>query len=134
MKVSEEMEAGLVLVGVQVKHYSQIIQLIFYSLKFTTAYFRKFVTKMGCIENLEYGISLDKLSIFDAGDVPTDLSLEESHEWLSLRVQDVLARKAIPFVVGGGNDQSFPNVCGLLEHLKQESGSEKVFVLCGRVQ
>ena len=43
---------------------------------------RKFASKMGCIENLEFGINLASVRVADSGDVPSELSLEDAHQHL----------------------------------------------------
>jgi len=59
--------------------------------------------------------------VFDSGDIGTidaegkPRELEEGHRLLTERVKFVVTHGGIPFVIGGGNDQSFPNVLGLLE-------------------
>jgi formiminoglutamase len=85
---------------------------------------------MGCLENLEFNISLKDIVIGDAGDIPTHLTLEQAHEELKLRVRAVMLGGSIPFVIGGGNDQSFPNVCAFMDILSQETGCAMVRVLC----
>lgn len=59
-----------------------------------------------------------KLKLSDAGDIPGGLTLEEGHSRLRAKVGSLLASGAIPFVVGGGNDQSFPNGSALLDQAK----------------
>lgn len=44
--------------------------------------------------------------------MPEGLSLEEAHDVLRKKVSEVVAKGGIPFIVGGGNDQSYPNACG----------------------
>lgn len=81
------------------------------------AKFRRFLRGMGAVKNVEYDVDLSTLRIRDAGDIPAGLALEEAHAALQKRVGEVLAAGGIPFVVGGGNDQSFPNVAALMAHL-----------------
>lgn len=62
------------------------------------------------------------IKITDGGDIENDgRSLEEMHAALTERVSAVIARGGIPFVVGGGNDQSYPNACGFLAHHSTEA-------------
>ena len=71
------------------------------------AAFRQFVGKMGCVVNREYRVDLSSIRIGDAGDIAPDAAtLEEAHAELRRVVRGILARGAIPFVVGGSNDQS----------------------------
>jgi arginase family enzyme len=44
--------------------------------------------------------------------------LESAHIALTARVAEAIRAGAIPFVVGGGNDQSYPNAAGLLSTLQ----------------
>lgn len=89
-------------------------------------YFRKHVMKMGTLENPEVGLDLRAhITISDAGDVAGD-SLEEAHANLAGTVGEILALGGVPFVVGGGNDQSWPNALGLL---REYSGKNSVAVI-----
>ena len=45
-----------------------------------------------------------------------DLELEEAHILLTKRVLEVLKSNGIPFIIGGGNDQSYPNASALLQY------------------
>ena len=75
---------------------------------------RKYLHKMGCVDNLEYGVNLDSLCICDYGDAEGQ-DFESSHRSLKAKVDGVLGKGGIPFIIGGGNDESFSNVCPLLE-------------------
>lgn len=92
--------------------------------------FRSFVPKIGTLVNNEFAVDLRPLKVLDFGDVPSELTLEEAHKTLSSKVADILASGGVPFVVGGGNDQSYANVSALLDHLKnsQKEGTEPVTV------
>lgn len=60
--------------------------------------------------------------ISDAGDVTgpsDDESLEAAHSALELTIRSILSGGGIPFVIGGGNDQSFANGLGLLSSLRK---------------
>jgi len=83
------------------------------------ARFRHWMGRFGTVNNPEYGIDLSRLILSDAGDLPEDLPLEEAHQALTEKVEAVLKQGGIPFVVGGGNDQSWPNARALLN---QSSG------------
>eukprot|EP00698_Gefionella_okellyi_P021077 TRINITY_DN671_c0_g1_i3.p1 TRINITY_DN671_c0_g1~~TRINITY_DN671_c0_g1_i3.p1 ORF type:complete len:246 (-),score=61.04 TRINITY_DN671_c0_g1_i3:328-1065(-) len=61
------------------------------------------------------------IKITDAGDIDASLELEEAHERLAELVGRVCARGGIPFVIGGGNDQSYPNACGAFQHPKAQA-------------
>lgn len=105
---------------------------------------RAALPSVGPVFNPELGIGLEKgvdrerhvdldeagedyLKIFDAGDVPSHLSLEDAHRFLERAVRDVLLRGQYPVVVGGGDDQSLPNVTAFLKTLVEERfrGSRK---------
>ncbi len=78
--------------------------------------FRSWVRRYGTVCNPEWEIDLSQITLADAGDVPPDLPLDQAHSVLTERVSAVLQAGGIPFVVGGGNDQSYPNACALLGH------------------
>merc|ERR1740122_900252 len=83
--------------------------------------FRKFCSKMGSLNNVEFGIDLSKrIDLFDCGDVKGS-SLEEAHENLRAEVSEILKQGHIPIVVGGSNDQSYPNARALLDNLTDRS-------------
>ena len=46
-----------------------------------------------------------------------DVELEVAHELLTEKIAQVIKAGAIPFVIGGGNDQSYPNALGLLKNV-----------------
>lgn len=79
---------------------------------------RSFLPKMGAAVNAERGVSLlgpEAPSVVDGGDVPAGLSLEAAHTALRAKVREVLSVGAIPFVVGGSNDQSSSNGLAFLD-------------------
>lgn len=63
------------------------------------------------------------LKIVDGGDISPNLSLETAHDQLRQKVQQVIRTGGIPFVVGGGNDQSYANACGLIDGLGKYVGN-----------
>ena len=77
--------------------------------------FRCWLEHLGSVHNPEKKIDLSSLTIVDAGDIPMLGSLEEAHSQLTHRVSAIIQAGGIPFVVGGGNDQSYPNACALME-------------------
>lgn len=87
------------------------------------AAFRSFVPKIGTIVNNEFGVDMRGLKVLDFGDVPTGVTLEEAHKTLTLKVSEILAAGGVPFVVGGGNDQSYPNASALLDHLQKTNAT-----------
>jgi arginase family enzyme len=86
---------------------------------------RRQLPRMGTLFNPEFGIDLrHALRISDAGDIAASdsaASLEQIHAALRARVASLVARGKVPFVVGGGNDQSFANASGLLDAKRGES-------------
>lgn len=78
--------------------------------------FRFWIRRFGTVANPEMEVDLSRLSITDAGDIPPKGSLEKAHKVLSAKIASILKAGGIPFVVGGGNDQSYPNASALLAH------------------
>ncbi|MFQ5482247.1 MAG: formimidoylglutamase [Nitrospinaceae bacterium] len=76
--------------------------------------FRAALGRYGSLRHPHLPLSLDTLSLTDAGDVPPGLTLEEAHIHLTRIVGEVLDKGGAPFVVGGGNDQSYANAKALL--------------------
>ncbi len=83
-------------------------------------YFRQFLGAMGALVNREYDVDLSSISIGDAGDVEGG-TLEEAHQNLRAKVRKLIQNGAIPFVVGGGNDQSYPNAAAMLDEWPDRS-------------
>ncbi|KAI9221047.1 hypothetical protein BC828DRAFT_382096 [Blastocladiella britannica] len=81
------------------------------------------VRKVGTVVNAEYdGVDLVKGVVIAAsgpGVDPTvkveEPTLEVAHASLQTRVAGTLQRGYVPFVIGGGNDQSYPNVRALMD-------------------
>jgi hypothetical protein len=67
------------------------------------------------------------IRVTDAGDINPGLSLEDAHRSLAEKIQCIINKGGIPFVVGGGNDQSFANADGLMRAVN----SGCVAVACG---
>lgn len=80
-----------------------------------------FLPKMGCVVNTEFDVDLSALRFGVAGVVDGEAAatLEDAHVLLLAKVKAVLDAQpsCVPFVVGGGNDQSFPNAMALLSHV-----------------
>lgn len=84
---------------------------------------RKFLPKMGAVVNPERGVDLRQaLDLYDAGDVGVGEPLEAAHEALRALVAEIVGKGLIPFVIGGGNDQSYPNAAGALDALADRDG------------
>ena len=75
---------------------------------------RAWLKRFGTVLNPEEGVDLSRLSVTDAGDISCELPLEEAHAALAGKVESILKNGGIPFVAGGGNDQSYPNASALL--------------------
>lgn len=84
---------------------------------------RPFIKKIGTVVNPELGISIDDLNIYDSGDilVKKPSNLENGHKLLEERIYSIIKNNSIPFVIGGGNDQSFPNAMGLLRNCNEDN-------------
>jgi len=76
--------------------------------------FRQWLCRYGTVDNPERDIDLSSLTVTDAGNITPELPLEEAHAELTRRVESILKNNGVPFVVGGGNDQSWPNARALL--------------------
>lgn len=76
------------------------------------------VQRTGALRNVEHGIDISALRVATVGDPKPHglfVALEEQHEQLTARVARAIATGAVPFVIGGGNDQSYANgepMCG----------------------
>jgi formiminoglutamase len=99
--------------------------------------FRRFVTSLGPTYNPEFDIDLRsglQGGVFDAGDVggeAEDVSLlrpvaglEDAHRSLEEAVALIIGCGKIPFVIGGGNDQSAANGRGALSFLHGEHNGD----------
>jgi formiminoglutamase len=82
---------------------------------------RKYFSRIGTIINPEFGYDAKQVKIVDAGDIEPGLELEKAHELLTTKVSQVIKSGGIPFVIGGGNDQSFPNALGMLLNRDREN-------------
>jgi formiminoglutamase len=83
--------------------------------------FRFWLKRFGSVFNPEKNTDLSSLTVTDAGDVPPEIPLEEAHAMLTEKVGSILDQGGLPFVIGGGNDQSYPNASALLHHRKNKS-------------
>jgi len=82
--------------------------------------FRKVSKRVGTVFNPEFDIDIVNSGVLlsDAGDIIGNLELEKAHQVLHEKVFKIISEGGIPFVIGGGNDQSYPNALGLLKHNK----------------
>lgn len=78
---------------------------------------RRFIPKTGPIINCEMGIDLSNFTISDYGNIEAP-DFEACHEKLRTKVLTVLNKphKPIPFIIGGGNDQSWSNGLAFLAY------------------
>jgi len=80
--------------------------------RYGPAKFLHFLKRMGSLQNDEYNVDLSSLKLtyhmVNLDDVEED-DLEEAQRQLTAAVIEVLSSGGLPFVVGGGNDQSFAN-------------------------
>lgn len=76
------------------------------------------LTQRASASNVEFGVDINDLHVAVQDDPTprTDGNLEEAHRELEERVGRALGAGAVPFVIGGGNDQSYPNAAALLAH------------------
>lgn len=95
--------------------------------------FRRFVTALGPIRNPEHEIDLTTSlggGVYDAGDVvAADSTLEGAHRALEEAVTLVLQAGKVPFIIGGGNDQSAPNGRGAYAYLDSTSHSSPLGII-----
>ena len=77
--------------------------------------FRSWIRRYGTVDNPEMNIDLSGITLADAGDIPTGLPLDQSHTALTQQTTSILQKGGIPFIIGGGNDQSYPNARALLD-------------------
>lgn len=80
------------------------------------AQFMQMAQRTGALLNREHEADIRQLWVALHSDVGAGLSLEDAHDALTTAVQKALSRSQLPFVVGGGNDQSYPNARALLAH------------------
>lgn len=68
---------------------------------------RRFIPKIGPIINCELEVNLNNIKLSDYGNIEAD-DFEACHLKLSQKVFLILSKpqKPVPFVIGGGNDQS----------------------------
>ena len=84
--------------------------------------FRERLARLGTSPDPTSRVDLaEHVEIVDLGDVVAP-SLEHAHAALRRRVAEAIRAGHTPFVVGGGNDQSYPNARALLDVLLEEEG------------
>ena len=93
--------------------------------------FRQSLQRTGTVINVQFN-DLDlreHLTLSDGGDIPEDLSLEEAHQRLEERIEGLLSLSKLPFVIGGGNDQSYPNASALLALQEKSHSGQALWVI-----
>ena len=75
--------------------------------------------RLGSVNNPETGFDLSNLKVFDNGDIESGQDLEKAHLQLTERVESILRSGAVAFIIGGGNDQSYPNAKALMNMSKR---------------
>ena len=89
--------------------------------------------RVGALHNAEYGIDIEAsgLHISQATiDYSPPCSLEDAHATLTAAVSSYLAvRGVIPVIVGGSNDQSYPNAAALIRQLVSSASSPSLLVI-----
>ena len=90
--------------------------------------FRRFLDKIGPIENAEYGISLTSLSISDYGNIRLEgsVTLEGLLDKLRAKCLSVLKKKGLPVTVGGSSDCVYGPLSAILEH--KNKGEKVLFI------
>ncbi|KAL0487679.1 formiminoglutamase [Acrasis kona] len=83
--------------------------------------FRKLLKRTGTVINPEFNLDCTNTKIIDLGDVAEDLDFDSSHSTLRQKVSQAISVGSIPFVIGGGNDESYSNAAGLIENVKDIS-------------
>ena len=78
---------------------------------------RRFIPRIGPIYNSEYSIDLSSFKISDYGNIEAS-DFDSRHLKLQQKVFTILSKihTPVPFVLGGGNDQSWSNGLAFLEY------------------
>lgn len=77
---------------------------------------RQILPKIGPVVNPEFMIDIRCIELKDAGNVALGRDLDETHRNLEAAVSKLIQDGYIPVVVGGGNDQSYPNARALMKN------------------
>jgi hypothetical protein len=70
--------------------------------------------KFGLTQNPEYGVDLSQVKFVDVGDVQVGKTREETKFNLTAMVSDIVQKRAVPFVVGGGSECSYFTTLGVI--------------------
>lgn len=81
---------------------------------------RRFIPRLGPIVNRELNIDLHLFKISDYGNIEAS-DFDSSHAKLQQKVLTILSKihSPIPFVIGGGNDQSWSNGIAFLQYCSE---------------
>ena len=85
------------------------------------AAFRNALARYGLAFDMENRHSLD-LDIYDAGDVQPGNSLEETHDRVTKKMNELLAANLFPICVGGGHDLTWPCIHAVAKHHESLTG------------
>ncbi len=102
--------------------------------------FRQLLKRTGPLRNPEFDIDIRRVVIIDSGDIlpaggvaPGQMTqppqLEAMHTALEQRVLEILQSQAIPFVVGGSNDQSYPSASALMTYSESSGTGNAISVV-----
>eukprot|EP01041_Mallomonas_annulata_P001723 gene1723-3336_t len=75
---------------------------------------RRFLRKVGTVQNPEYDIDLSHIRFVDIGDISLGMALEEAQSRLTQTVTEIIRRGALPIVIGGSADLSYYNASALM--------------------
>ena len=70
--------------------------------------FRTLLPKIGTLVNPELNVDLTTLKVADLGNIRFYDTREEAHTDLTQTIKLISSQGVVPFVVGGGKDQAFP--------------------------
>ena len=83
----------------------------------SAAKMKTLIRKFGTVINPAYGVDLSKsVYLVEVGDAEGE-TLEETHLSLFGKVQSAIDLGLLPMVIGGSNDQSYPNANAWITHL-----------------
>ena len=83
----------------------------------------------GQMSNLPCTFS-QEVKLFDAGDIVCDeISLEEGQRELGLAVEEILRRKLLPIVLGGGHETTFGHFQGQHNYLKDKGRTPELGIV-----
>lgn len=72
--------------------------------------------RVGPLISVYTGDNLELLPIYDLQGIQPGMILELAHDTLGATVMQLLQWGFMPFVIGGSNDQSYPNASAFMQH------------------